>query len=101
MYKGSPSDILSQDISKSVLITNTLIARQNAHRSRLLLTNTGGNDVQILCSNNGVATLTTGLLMKAQGGAFQIDDNFEWYGEIYGIASGGTSIVTGTEIYYG
>ena len=81
----------------SVGTASTLILRVNPNRIWAQFTNDGANVIYL--SFKSPAVVSQGFRINASGGAFEFDQiNTPWTGELYGIASGGASVLSGQEI---
>lgn len=92
------SGIKVKDLTASVTTASTLIAPRNSQRAWIVLTNDGDYDIYLQL--DGPAVANKGILLNANGGGIILDHNTPFYGEIFGIAPGGTSIIVCQEIYY-
>jgi hypothetical protein len=81
----------------SVTTTGDQILGSNPKRVAALIVN-DGDDIVYLKLGSGPAVINSGLRINPQGGSFQIDRNFPWAGDVYGIVITTTSVVVVTEV---
>lgn len=97
-FNGAVYNATPNNTGVTVQTTNTLLLAANANRQGLIVVNSGSNAVYLAMGSNATATVGTGIYLGPSGGSFQFDANYKWQGAIYAIASGGTSVVTISEL---
>ena len=96
---GKPGFLITQATTNSavsVLVSSTKIIDVNSKRHGLVLVNDGAYPVYLFFGA-GPAVASSGLRLNAAGGSIQLDSSSLWVGAVYGIAVGGTSVVTVAE----
>jgi hypothetical protein len=97
-FNGAPYPGTPNNNGVNVSISSALFLAANNSRERLVITNTGSNPVYLALGANATAVVGQGIYIAPNGGAFVLDSALKWQGAIQAIASGGSSVVTFTEI---
>ena len=89
-----PMKLDSRDMSRTLAATNSLILEANSERVSSSIVNNGAVDCIVRRGSSGGQQL-----LKAGGGACNIDKNDPWYGEVWGNGVGAVCAVVVQETF--
>jgi len=84
------------DASQDIGAASVLILRANKHRTAAFFTNPSDSDIYVQLGSDAAAS--TGIYLKAGGGAFEINKTNLFKGDIYAIAGAATKRICALEI---